>query len=118
MIKTSFLKKLFSIFILLFVFLVGILPLFNNQSINSEIISTSIIVIAVGLGYLLSLYKPQWNKAVLLIDGIAITISGSLFLSYPYNYTFIIIGVSIIILAILAYMRRLPSFILSFFYRT
>jgi len=116
MIKKTFLNKLFSILVLLFVIIWGILPLFSNQ-ITNEIISTSIIVIGIGLGYISILYKPEWNKGVLFLEGLIISVAGSLFLSFPYNYLFIAIGVIVIIVSILAYRRKLPNFLLGFFYR-
>ncbi|WP_409199761.1 hypothetical protein [Methanobrevibacter sp. DSM 116169] len=117
MIKQSFLKKIFSIFVLLAVIILGVIPLINSQSINSEIISTSIIIICVGLGYLSILYRPQWNKAVLFFEGLIIVLTGTLFLTNPYNYFFIVIGIVVILISILAYMKKMPSFFLDFFYR-
>lgn len=117
MIKSSVLKKIFAVMVFLLVIYVGILPLINYQNINSETISTSLIIICIGLAYIFTLFRPQWNKALLFIEGLIILLTGSLFLEYPYNYFFITIGVFVILIAILAYMKRLPKFFLDFFYR-
>ena len=117
MIKVNILKKIFAVLVLILVIYVGILPLLDFQNLNSEIISTSIIIICLGLGYVSILFKPQWNKAILLIEGIVIIATGSIFLGFPYNYIFIIIGAIIVLIAIAAYRKKLPTFILDFFYK-
>ncbi|MDL2246369.1 hypothetical protein LJB96_01995 [Methanobrevibacter sp. OttesenSCG-928-K11] len=117
MIKVGVLKKVFTILIVFLVIYAGVYPLVSSQNLNSEIISTSIIVILIGIAYPLILYKPQWNKAVLFIEGLVVCVTGSIFLSIPYNLYFIAIGVIIILISALAYMKKLPSFLLGFFYR-
>jgi predicted membrane protein len=117
MIKVSILKKVFTILIIFLVIYAGVLPLVSGQNLNSEIISTSIIVILIGIAYPLILYRPQWNKSVLFIEGLVVCITGSIFLTNPYNFYFIAIGAIIILISVLAYMKKLPNFLLGFFYR-
>lgn len=115
MIRVNVLKKVFALLVLLLVVYIGILPLFGN--LTSDIIATSVIVICVGMGYVTILFQPQWNKAALLIEGVVIMAVGAIFLSFPNNYLFIVIGTIIILIDIAAYRKRLPSFLLDFFYK-
>ena len=46
-----------------------------------------------------------------------IGISGYMLLAIPYNYLLGIIGLVIVVIAILAYLQKLPMSILKYFYR-
>lgn len=94
----------------------SIFPFITSKTITSDILSTSIIFLLIGFSYLIIVFKPQWNKAILFVEGIIIGLTGYL-LDYPYNIYFAILGIIIVILAILAYKRKLPSFLLNIFYK-
>ena len=49
--------------------------------------------------------------------GIIIGISGYTLLATPYNYLLGIIGLAIVVIAVLAYLQKLPMSILKYFYR-
>jgi len=97
----------------------ALLPFFNlgGMSVDSNSVASSTILILIGIAYPLVVFKPQWNKSVLLIEGIVFVVVGLTFLQDPYNILFFIIGLFFIVLAILAYVRKLPSGILKFFYK-
>lgn len=96
----------------------GMLPFFGYGALDNTNIATSVILMLVGIAYPLSLFKPQWNKSLLLLEGIIFAAAGLIFLKPLYNLLFIIIGVALAILAILAYARKLPNSLLKFFYKT
>jgi len=98
----------------------GLLPFFNlaGMSLNDNSIASSIILFLVGIAYPLIVFNPQWNKAVLLIEGIVFAVVGFVFLEPFYNILFLFIGVILVILAILAYVKKLPNGLLKFFYKS
>ena len=104
------------IVIAIILIILGVYPFFSNTPIVSDVLASSIILILIGVGYIISVFVPKWNKAIIFCEGVIIAIAGSL-LEYPYNYWFYVIGILLIILAALAYTRRLPNAILRFFYR-
>ena len=67
--------------------------------------------------YIVIVAKPQWAKAVFFFEGIIIGISGYTLLATPYNYLLGIIGLAIVVIAVLAYLQKLPMSILKYFYR-
>ena len=97
----------------------GLLPFFNlaNSYLSSDSIASSIVLFLLGIAYPLIVFKPQWNKSVLLIEGIVFAVVGLVLLQPLYNLLFLIIGGFFVILAILAYLKKLPSGILKFFYK-
>ena len=97
----------------------GLLPFFNldNSSLAADSIASSTILFLLGIAYPLTVFKPQWNKAILLIEGIVFAIVGLVFFKPLYNLFFLIIGGFFAILAILAYIKKLPSGFLRFFYK-
>ena len=86
----------------------GILPIIRGSAL---------ILVLIGVAYLIILYNPSWTKAVFFFEGIVIAVSGYMILSYPYNLELVIVGLIIIIIAILAYLQKLPPNILKWFYR-
>ena len=65
----------------------------------------------------ITMFNPGWTKAVFFFEGIVIGVSGYMLLAYPYSIEFVIVGLIIVIIAILAYMQKLPPSILKWFYR-
>ena len=109
-------KKL-GIVLAVMIIILGILPLFNGNALDNDTIATSIILILLGVAYIIIALKPGWTKAVFFFEGIVIGIAGYMLLAVPYNWGFAIIGLFIVIIAILAYLMKLPPSILRFFYR-
>ena len=97
--------------------IVGILPIIRGDVLTNDSIATSIILILLGVAYLIISFKPEWTKAVFFFEGIVIGVVGYMVLASPYNIGFAIIGLFIIVIAILAYLMKLPKGILKFFYR-
>ncbi|MDR2967415.1 MAG: hypothetical protein LBU74_05665 [Methanobacteriaceae archaeon] len=95
----------------------AMLPFFGYGALDNVSIATSLVLMLIGIAYPLSLFKPQWNKALLLAEGIIFAVVGLIFLK-PYDILFLIIGLGLVILAILAYMRKLPNGLLKFFYKS
>ena len=93
----------------------AILPFFGYGTLDNTSIATSVVLVLIGVAYPLSLFKPQWNKAILLIEGIIFGAVGLIFLD---NLLFLIFGLALSILAILAYMKKLPKGFLKFFYKS
>ena len=108
-------------FSVIFVFIMitwAMLPFFGYGNLDNTNIATSIILVLVGIAYPLSLFKPQWNKSLLFLEGIIVVAIGLIFFKPLYNLLFLVIGLALAILAILAYMGKLPKGLLKFFYRT
>ncbi len=94
----------------------GISPFVTGTSLTNDVLASSIILILIGVGYIISVLKPQFIKAVLFFEGIIIAFSGFLLIN-PYDILFFIIGIVVFIISILAYIQKLPKFLLKFFYR-
>lgn len=108
--------KLLGILLAILVIFLGIRSLFT-QTITNDSIASAIILVLIGIAYIVIVAKPQWVKAVFFFEGIIIGISGYMLLAIPYNYLFGIIGLVIVVIAILAYLQKLPMSILKYFYR-
>lgn len=109
--------KLLGVMLALMLIIWGLAPILRGQPLTDDILITAIVLILIAIAYLIIMFKPPWTKAVFFFEGIVIGISGYILLSYPYNIEFVIIGLIIIIIAILAYLRKLPASILKFFYK-
>lgn len=109
--------KFFGILLAIILIIWGIAPILKGEQLNNDAIASSIILILIGVAYPIIVFKPEWNKAVLLIEGIIIGVAGYTLLVFPHNIGFGILGVIIIMIAILAYRRKLPDSLLKFFYK-
>lgn len=109
--------KLLGVMLALMLIVWAISPFLRHQTITNDISATAIVLILIAIAYLVILYNPSWTKAVFFFEGIVIGISGYMLLAYPYNLELAIVGVIIIIIAILAYLQKLPPSILKWFYR-
>lgn len=108
--------KLLGILLAILVIFLGIRSLFT-QTITNDSIASAIILVLIGIAYIVIVAKPQWVKAVFFFEGIIIGISCYMLLAIPYNYLLGIIGLVIVVIAILAYLQKLPMSILKYFYR-
>lgn len=108
--------KLLGILLAVLVIFLGVRPLFT-QTITNDSIASAIILVLIGIAYIVIVTKPQWAKAVFFFEGIIIGISGYTLLDTPYNYLLGIIGLAIVVIALLAYLQKLPMSILKYFYR-
>jgi hypothetical protein len=108
--------KLLGILLAILVIFLGVRSLFI-QEITNDNIASAIILVLIGIAYMIILVKPSWAKAVLFFEGIIIGISGYMLLAIPYNYLLAIVGLVIVVIAILAYLQKLPMSILKYFYR-
>ena len=106
--------KLLGILLAVLVIFLGVRPLFTQTITNDSIASAIILVL---IAYIVIVAKPQWAKAVFFFEGIIIGISGYTLLATPYNYLLGIIGLAIVVIAVLAYLQKLPMSILKYFYR-
>ncbi|WP_243409681.1 hypothetical protein [Methanobrevibacter thaueri] len=95
----------------------AISPFLRHQPITNDVMATAIILILIAVAYLIIMFNPGWTKAVFFFEGIVIGVSGYMLLAYPYSIEFVIVGLIIVIIAILAYMQKLPPNILKWFYR-
>lgn len=109
--------KLLGVALAVMLIIWAISPFFRHQTITNNIMATSIILILIAVAYLIILYNPSWTKAVFFFEGIVIGVSGYMLLDYPYNIELAIVGLIIIIIAVLAYMQKLPPKMLKWFYR-
>jgi hypothetical protein len=82
-----------------------------------DVIATSIVLIVIGATLGVSLFVQSWVKAAIFVDGLVFIATGITFLMAPYNYVFILFGVILLVIAVLAYMKRLPNFLLCLFYK-
>lgn len=108
--------KLLGILLAILVIFLGVRSLFT-QKITNDNIASAIILVLIGIAYMIILVKPSWAKAVFFFEGIIIGISGYMLLAIPYNYLLAIVGLVIVVIAILAYLQKLPMSILKYFYR-
>ena len=96
----------------------AIKPFIAGQVIDTEIKATSIIFLCIAVGYIITVFKPSWLKAILFLEGLVIAFSGYITLAFPYNYVFVIVGIILFVIAILAYKQMLPNNVLKYFYRS
>jgi NADH:ubiquinone oxidoreductase subunit K len=109
--------KVLGIFLAVMLIVLGVYPFITHQQITNDVMATSIILILLAVAYCVILYNPSWTKAVFFFEGIVIGVSGYMLLDYPYGIEFAVVGVIIILIAVLAYMQKLPPNILKWFYR-
>ena len=109
--------KLLGILLALMLIVWAITPFLRHQTITLEVMATAIILILIAVAYFIILFNPSWTKAVFFFEGIVIAVSGYMLLDYPYSLEFVIVGLIIIIIAVLAYLQKLPPSILKWFYR-
>ena len=95
----------------------AIAPILRHQPLTNDIIATAIILILIAVAYLVIMFNPSWTKAVFFFEGIIIGVSGYMLLAHPYNIELLVVGLIIVIIAILAYLQKLPPSILKWFYR-
>lgn len=109
--------KLLGIMLALMLIVWGISPILRHDPLTNDVIATAIILILIGVAYFVIMYNPGWTKAVFFFEGIVIGVSGYMLLAFPYNIELLVIGLIIVIIAILAYLQKLPPSILKWFYR-
>ena len=109
--------KLLGVVLALMLIVWGLTPIFRHEALTNDVLATAIILVMIGIAYLIIMYNPGWTKAVFFFEGIIIAVCGYMFLDYPYNLELAIVGLIIIIIAILAYLQKLPPSILKWFYR-
>ena len=109
--------KLLGVMLALMLIIWGISPFLRHEPITNDIIATAIVLILIAFAYFIILFNPGWTKAVFFFEGIIIGISGYMLLAYPYNLELALVGFIIIVIAILAYLQKLPPSILKWFYR-
>ena len=109
--------KLLGVMLALVLIIWGISPFIRHEPITNNVMATAIILVLIGIAYMIILFNPSWTKAVFFFEGIVIGVSGYMLLAYPYNIGFAVVGLIIIAIAVLAYLRKLPPGILKWFYR-
>ena len=109
--------KLLGVMLALILIVWALTPFFRHQAITNNVIATAIVLILIAVAYLIILFNPSWTKAVFFFEGIVIGVSGYMLLAYPYNLELALVGVIIILIAVLAYLQKLPPNILKWFYR-
>ena len=109
--------KLLGVMLALMLIVWGIAPFLRHQPITNDVIATAIILILIAIAYFIILFNPGWTKAVFFFEGIVIGVSGYMLLAHPYNIELAVVGLFIILIAILAYLQKLPPSILKWFYR-
>ncbi|MBE6497691.1 MAG: hypothetical protein E7Z81_05390 [Methanobrevibacter sp.] len=109
--------KLLGVMLAVMLIVWAVAPFIRHQPITNDVMATAIILILIAIAYFIILFNPGWTKAVFFFEGIVIGVSGYMLLGYPYNIEFAVVGLIIIIIAILAYLRKLPPGILKWFYR-
>ena len=109
--------KLLGVMLALMLIVWAIAPFLRHQPITHDIMATAIILILIVIAYFIILFNPGWTKAVFFFEGIVIGVGGYMLLAHPYNLGFVIVGLIIVIIAILAYLQKLPPSILKWFYR-
>lgn len=109
--------KLLGVMLAVMLIVWAVAPFLRHETITNEVMATAIILILIAIAYFVILLNPGWTKAVFFFEGIVIGVSGYMLLAYPYNLEFVIVGIIIVLIAILAYLQKLPPGILKWFYR-
>ncbi len=109
--------KLLGVLLALVLIIWACTPFMYHQPITNDVIATAIILFLISIAYLVILFNPGWTKAVFFFEGIIIGVSGYVLLQHPYNIEFVVVGFIIVLIAILAYLQKLPPSILKWFYR-
>ena len=109
--------KLLGVLLALILIVWAITPFLRHQPITNDVMASAIILILIAIAYFIILFNPGWTKAVFFFEGIIIGVSGYMLLAHPYSFGFLIIGFIIILIAVLAYLQKLPPSILKWFYR-
>ncbi len=109
--------KLLGVMLALMLIVWAVAPFLRHQPITNDVMATAIILILIAVAYFIILFNPSWTKAVFFFEGIVIGVSGYMLLDYPYSLEFAIVGLIIVIIAVLAYLQKLPPSILKWFYR-
>ncbi len=109
--------KLLGVMLAVMLVVWGIAPFLRHQTITNDVIATAIILILIAIAYMIILFNPSWTKAVFFFEGIIIGFTGYTLLAFPYNIELAIVGIIIVLIAILAYLQKLPPSILKWFYR-
>ena len=113
----KFTKK--SIILLAFSVILMVLGLWNYADANpvTYVIASSVVLIVVGWTLAMSVFEPSWTKAAILIDGLIFVLVGITFLLMPYNLIFIIFGIVLLVIAVAAYLGKLPKSFLRLFHK-
>ena len=109
-----------SISLLAFSVILMVLGLWNYADANPvtyEIIASSVVLIVVGWTLAMSVFEPSWTKAAIFIDGLIFVLVGITFLLMPYNLIFIIFGIVLLVIAVAAYLGKLPKSFLRLFHK-
>lgn len=120
MVNMSFKSRMhmYSILFLFVMISLAISPFYLGEPLTNENIATSFLIALVGVAFPLVSFRPEWNKAMLLIEGILFAVIGYTYLINPYNYVFLVFGILLVAISILAYMKKLPPRFLWFFYQS
>ncbi|WP_295722962.1 hypothetical protein [uncultured Methanobrevibacter sp.] len=120
MVNMSFKSRMhmYSILFLFVMISLAISPFYLGEPLTNENLATSFLISLVGVAFPLVSFRPEWNKAMLLIEGILFALIGYTFLINPYNYVFLVFGLLLIVISILAYVKKLPPRFLRFFYQS
>jgi len=109
-----------SIILLAFSVILMVLGLWNYVDANPvtyDVIASSVVLVVVGWTLAMSVFEPSWTKAAILIDGLIFVLVGITFLLMPYNLIFIIFGIVLLVIAIAAYLGKLPKSFLRLFHK-
>ncbi len=109
--------KLLGVMLAVMLIIWGIAPILTGQELTNDVLANAIILAMIGIAYFIIMFKPPWTKAVFFFEGIVIGACGFMLFDNPYNIGFAVIGLIIVIIAILAYLQKLPAPILKFFYK-
>ena len=108
-----------SIIVLASTAILMVLGLWNYVSahpVTYDIIASSVVLIVVGWTLAMSVFEPSWTKAAIFIDGLIFVLVGITFLLMPYNLIFILFGIILLVIAVAAYLGKLPKSFLRLFH--
>ena len=97
-----------------------VLRLLNYVSahpVTYDIIASSVVLIVVGWTLAMSVFEPSWTKAAIFIDGLIFVLVGITFLLMPYNLIFILFGIILLVIAVAAYLGKIPKSFLRLFHK-
>ncbi|KZX15882.1 hypothetical protein MBCUT_12070 [Methanobrevibacter cuticularis] len=91
----------------------SLLPLVENVPITTMTIASSVVLFLVGIAYPIIIFKPEWSKAILLFEGIIFLIIGLMYLNFPVNIIYMVLGLILVVVSLMAYANRLPGRLFS-----
>ncbi|KZX10410.1 hypothetical protein [Methanobrevibacter curvatus] len=85
----------------------SILPFVIPETNNNLTLPSSSLLFLIGIAYPAITFIPTWQKPIAIVEGIAFILVGSVFLDYPWNILFIVLGFILFVFGAISFLPRL-----------